>query len=138
MSKQHIFVFGSNLAGRHGKGAALFAKQHYGAIYGQGVGLQGGSYAIPTKDGKLNILALAVISEYVDEFIRFARTNPGLIFDVTRVGCGLAGYRAEQVAPMFSYAPNNCRFHESWKPHLFPRDFYTFYTRDITREGAVK
>lgn len=100
-----IFVFGSNLAGRHGKGAALYAKRHHGAIYGQGVGLQGESYAIPTKDAQLRTLPLNKISYYVSIFIKFAAwmsiKRPNLIFMVTPIGCGLAGYSPEDIAPMF-------------------------------------
>ena len=103
-----IFVFGSNLAGRHGKGAALFAKQNHGAIYGQGIGLQGNSYAIPTKDKYIKTLPLSEISNHVFDFLVFAEKNPELTFVVTPIGCGLAGYTPEQIAPMFIDAPNNC------------------------------
>jgi hypothetical protein len=96
-----IFVFGSNLAGRHGKGAALFAKQFHGAIYGVGEGLQGNSYAIPTKDAKLRSRPLPDISFSVLEFLNFATNHPKLTFQVTAIGCGLAGYSPEQIAPMF-------------------------------------
>lgn len=103
-----IFVFGSNLAGRHGKGAALYARQHHGAIYGQGVGLQGTSYAIPTKDASIRTLPLSTINTYVKEFLAFAAQNPHLNFNVTRIGCGLAGYTDAQIAPMFVESPPNC------------------------------
>jgi hypothetical protein len=76
MGKGTIFVFGSNLAGRHGKGAALYARQHHGAIYGQGVGLQGSSYAIPAKDEHLRSLPLEAIRRHVDDFKRFCRRPP--------------------------------------------------------------
>lgn len=99
---QEIFVFGSNLAGRHGKGAALFARQKHGAIYGQGVGLQGSSYGIPTKDASIKTLPLSDINKYVKDFIAFADKNNNLQFMVTPIGCGLAGYTPEQIAPMFS------------------------------------
>ena len=99
---QEIFVFGSNLAGRHGKGAALFARQKHGAIYGQGVGLQGSSYGIPTKDASIKTLPLSDINKYVKDFIAFADKNNNLQFMVTPIGCGLAGYTQEQIAPMFS------------------------------------
>ena len=102
--KGSIFVFGSNEAGRHGKGAALMALRSFGAIYGQGVGLQGNSYAIPTKDGNLNTLPLEKIKEYVDDFILFASQNKDRIFFVTRVGCGLAGYSDKDIYPMFDPA----------------------------------
>lgn len=96
-----IFVFGSNLAGRHGKGAALWARQHRGAIYGQGEGLQGESYAIPTKDADLRTLSLTEINLAVHRFIMFADARPELSFDVTPIGCGLAGFQPHQIAPMF-------------------------------------
>ena len=104
-----IFVFGSNLAGRHGKGAALFAKQNHGAIYGVGRGLQGNSYAIPTKDHNLKTLPLGEISFYVHSFLLFAEENSDMIFNVTPIGCGLAGYRYSDIAPMFEKCPNNVR-----------------------------
>ncbi|XUM19810.1 A1S_2505 family phage non-structural protein [Bradyrhizobium oligotrophicum S58] len=79
-----IFVFGSNLAGRHGKGAALHARQHYGAVYGQGEGIQGDSFAIPTKDAQLRTLPLDTIAEHVAKFIDYASEHSGLTFEVTR------------------------------------------------------
>jgi len=107
-SDMEIFVFGSNLAGRHGKGAALFAKQHHGAIQGQGEGLQGSSYGIPTKDERIRTLPLPRIATAVETFKRFAATRPDLTFKVTAIGCGLAGYTPAQIAPMFRDAPGNC------------------------------
>lgn len=103
-----IFVFGSNLAGRHGKGAALYARRHHGARYGQGEGLQGQSYAIPTKDERLQTLPLVQIARHVGVFKAFARLNPALQFQVTPIGCGLAGYKPVQIAPLFADAPENC------------------------------
>lgn len=103
----NIFVFGSNLAGRHGKGAALYAVKHHGAVYGQGVGLQGRSYAIPTKDTNLKQLPLKLINRYVNEFLEFAVHYPEMIFQVTAIGCGLAGYSPEQISPMFIDVPEN-------------------------------
>lgn len=102
-----IFVFGSNLAGRHGKGAALAARQDHGAIYGQGEGLQGRSYAIPTKGYSLEVLPLEQISTSVRIFLGFAITHPEMHFTVTPIGCGLAGYSPAQIAPMFKDAPTN-------------------------------
>lgn len=102
-----IFVFGSNLAGRHGAGAALFARRNHGAIYGQGIGMQGNSYAIPTKDHHLRTLSIAVIKQYVDQFIQFARDHQHLKFQLTRIGCGLAGYSDAQIAPLFVDCPAN-------------------------------
>ncbi len=109
-----IFVFGSNLAGRHGAGAALCARKHHGAIYGQGKGLQGSSYAIPTKGYMLKPLPLHVIKEHVTEFLLFASKNPEMIFEVTKIGCGLAGYDVSDIAPMFIEAPSNCHLPEEF------------------------
>jgi hypothetical protein len=111
----NIFVFGSNLAGRHGKGAALFARQNYGAIYGQGVGFQGRSYAIPTKDEKLKTLPLEDIQNYVYGFLAFAIMFKQFTFNVTRIGCGLAGYTDKDIAPMFKHAPLNCILPTGWR-----------------------
>jgi hypothetical protein len=110
-----IFVFGSNMAGRHGKGAALFAKQNRGAIEGVGEGIQGQSYGIPTKDGLIikylsdprSTLTLKEIEPYVKRFIKFAEEHPHLTFQLTPIGCGLAGYKPHQIAPMFKDAPPN-------------------------------
>jgi len=110
-----IFVFGSNEAGRHGKGAALEARVTYGAVYGVGRGRTGHAYAIPTKDGRLNTLPLEAIKIYVDEFLEYARSNPDLKFKVTRIGCGLAGYRDDQIAPMFASEPSNCQLSIEWQ-----------------------
>lgn len=104
-----IFVFGSNLGGRHGKGAAYFARKKHGAKYGQGVGRQGNSYAIPTKDTLLITLDLPAIRAYAAEFLRYAAAHPELTFQLTAIGCGLAGYKPEQIAPMFANAPANVR-----------------------------
>ena len=112
---KQIFVFGSNLAGRHGKGAALCARQKHGAIYGQGVGLQGCSYGIPTKDENIKTLGLLSIKFYVDEFLLFALAHPNMTFNVTKIGCGLAGYTEDQIAPMFVDAPENCILPDGWR-----------------------
>lgn len=109
-----IFVFGSNLAGRHGKGAALTAALNYGAIRGQGVGLQGRSYAIPTKDAALHGLPLPAIDQHIGDFIEFAKAHPELRFYVTPVGCGLRGLEQSAVFPLFDGMPGNCRFAETW------------------------
>ena len=109
-----IFVFGSNEAGRHGAGAALYAVQNHGAIYGVGFGMQGNSFGIPTKDKNIRTLPLEKIKEYVDKFIAYAKMHPDKSFQVTRIGCGLAGYTDSQIAPMFKGAPNNCHLPEGW------------------------
>ena len=91
-----IFVFGSNLEGHHGGGAALLAWKKWGAIWGQGTGLQGQTYGIPTMHGGPDR-----IKPYVDEFISFARQHPELTVLVTEVGCGIAGFRPAEIAPLF-------------------------------------
>ena len=111
-----IFVFGSNLAGRHGKGAALHAKQSYGARYGVGEGLTGCAYAIPTKGHNLEVLPLDAIAVSINRLSEFAWNNPGMRFLLTPVGCGLAGYTVNQIRPLFDAAnlPANVEFLESW------------------------
>ena len=99
LAPNEIFVFGSNLGGFHGGGAARAAMSLFGAMWGQGVGLQGQSYAIPTMQG-----GVETIKPYVDEFIEFARSNPELYFYVTRIGCGIAGFADEDIAPLFREA----------------------------------
>jgi hypothetical protein len=110
MITEPVFVFGSNLAGRHGKGAALFAVQNHGAKYGIGEGYMGNSYALPTKGHHLEILSLKQIEvRSVHNFLAFAYNHSEMIFQLTPVGCGLAGYKPEQIAPMFANAPANVR-----------------------------
>ena len=99
LKDNEIFVFGSNLAGHHGGGAARLAYNRFGAVWGQGVGLQGQSYAIPTMQG-----GVETIKPYVDQFIEFATSHPELTFLVTRIGCGIAGFRDEEIAPLFAAA----------------------------------
>ena len=117
--KNEIFVFGANLAGRHGAGAALYARVHHGAILGVGEGLTGTAYAIPTKDGLLKVLPLKIIAGYVQTFKDFARSKPDLRFNVTPIGTGLAGYRHSDIAPMFRYSPGNCKFVTTWYQYLY-------------------
>ena len=109
-----IFVFGSNLAGRHGRGAALFARRHYGAVYGQGTGRTGNAYAIPTKDGNLHVLSIEEIRSHVTSFVEYATAHPELTFKLTRVGCGLAGYKDSQIAPLFKGIPTNVLAPDEW------------------------
>ena len=99
LKDNEIFVFGSNLSGMHGGGAALLAYRKFGAIWGQGVGLQGQSYGIPTMQG-----GVETIKPYVDEFIEFAKQHPELTFLVTRIGCGIAGFTNEEISPLFEKA----------------------------------
>lgn len=106
-----IFVFGSNLAGAHCGGAARTAVKLFGAKMGQGVGIQGQSYAIPTMQG-----GPETIKPYVDDFIRLAREWDQNTFYVTRIGCGIAGMTDEQIAPLFdeAYDLYNVRLPESF------------------------
>ena len=99
LQPNEIFVFGSNLKGMHGGGAAYIAYRKFGAIMGQGVGLQGQSYAIPTMQG-----GVETIRPYVDEFIQFAKERPALTFLVTRIGCGIAGFTDDEISPLFEKA----------------------------------
>ena len=94
-----VFVFGSNLEGMHGGGAARAAFKNFGAVMGCGVGLRGQSYAIPTMQG-----GVETIAPYVDGFIAFAKDHPELFFYVTRIGCGIAGFKDKEIAPLFSVA----------------------------------
>src|SRR3954463_11709606 len=113
-----IFVFGSNLAGRHGKGAALHALKHHGAVYGIAEGLRGTSYAIPTKDDRLRPLPLDRIAHFVARFKDVARIHSELTFRLTPIGCGLAGYKPEQIGPMFKGAPANVIIPEEFAPFV--------------------
>lgn len=112
LAENEIFVFGSNLAGMHGGGAARTARLYFGAKLGQGVGLQGQSYAIPTMQGGTD-----TIRPYVDEFIRFAEAHPAQTFLVTRIGCGIAGFEPDDIAPLFEDAVSVDNIH-------LPRDFW--------------
>lgn len=113
-----IFVFGSNLAGIHGAGAAAYARKHHGAIYGQGIGLQGNSYGIPTKDARIVTLPIKDITKYVNQFIEFANRHQEMTFMVTRIGCGLAKLDYNSMASLFNDAPDNCLFDEQWRQYL--------------------
>ena len=123
---RRIFVFGSNTTGRHGKGAALFARQNHGAIYGQGDGLQGNSYAIATRFANpvgvayhgIRSLTLAKIRPNIERFVAFAHAHPELTFDLTRVGCGLGGFSDAEIAPMFKGIPSNVIPPKEFLPYL--------------------
>ena len=99
LKPDEVFVFGSNLAGMHGGGAAYIAFKQFGAVMGCGVGLRGQSYAIPTMQG-----GVETIKPYVDDFIAFTKDHPELFFYVTRIGCGIAGFRDKEIAPLFKEA----------------------------------
>ena len=99
LEKNEVFVFGSNLQGMHGGGAARVAHEKFGAVWGEGIGLQGQSYAIPTMHGDVDAIA-----PYVNDFIAFAKEHPELKFLVTEIGCGIAGFRISEMAPLFKEA----------------------------------
>ena len=118
MIDNEIFVFGSNLWGHHGAGAALFAAQYYGARGGKNSGRSGNSYAIPTKDRRFRPLLYVSIDPYVEEFLNYAAKHPELTFKVTQVGCGYAGLKPSVMSMMFEKATPNCHFDSAWKPWL--------------------
>lgn len=101
LAPNEVFVFGSNLAGRHGGGAAKLAAEKFGVTYGVGIGHEGKSYALPTKDERIQTLPLDEIGKHVGNLIVYAAAHPELTFLVTRVGCGLAGYTPAEIAPLF-------------------------------------
>jgi len=111
----NIFVFGSNLAGRHGAGSALHAMKHHGAVYGRSFGSMGTSFGIPTKDENLHVLPLSRIQAYVNDFICYALDHPEDTFNVVAIGCGLAGYEPYQIGPMFMGAPLNVKLPEEFE-----------------------
>lgn len=121
-----VFVFESNLAGRHGAGAALEASEHFGARRGEAMGYQGlppkHCFAIPTKNEKIATLSVDEIRPHVESFLDFASRHPEHQFFVTRVGCGLAGHKDAEIAPLFRQAPLlRCSFPATWRQHLLPR-----------------
>ena len=107
-----VFVFGSNLQGMHGGGAARIAHEKFGAEWGVGVGMTGRCYAIPTMQG-----GVETIRPYVDQFVRYAAEHPEQIFFVTPIGCGIAGFREEEIAPLFAAACNmqNVALPQGWR-----------------------
>ena len=119
LEPNEIFVFGSNLQGYHGAGAARMALDKFGAVWGQGVGLQGQSYAIPTMEG-----GVETIKPYVDEFIDFAELHPEYQFLLTRVGCGIAGFTDEEIAPLLGEALK-------LENVIFPKAFIDVYEKLI-------
>lgn len=119
LNPNEIFVFGSNLSGRHGKGAAKTALG-WGARWGQGEGLQGQTYGIPTKNVSVTqTLPLVKIEYYIIHFINFAKLHPELTFLVTEIGCGLAGLKYKEVGPLFQEAKDIENIH-------LPEHFWRF------------
>ncbi len=113
LEENEVFVFGSNLKGLHVSGAAAVARK-WGAIWGEGIGLHGQTYAIPTMQGGVD-----TIKPYVDEFLSFAKSNPNLKFFVTEIGCGIAGFKVEEIAPLFKNV-----FVENIKNVFLPESFH--------------
>ena len=120
-----IFCFGSNESGVHGAGAAKFAYEKKGARWGKCYGHIGDSFAIPTKDEYITTMPLARIAQYVQGFLAYATGHRKLRFQVSAIGCGLAGYKHSDIAPLFEGAPLNCIFDERWRKYL--GDQYTYF-----------
>ena len=120
-----IFCFGSNEAGVHGAGAAKYAYEKKGARYGKSYGHHGNSFAIPTKDERIETLPLDRIKGYVEGFKSYAKGHPKLNFQVTCIGTGLAGLKHNDIAAMFIGSPKNCSFDLLWKPFL--GDDYSYW-----------
>jgi hypothetical protein len=118
MANKKVFVFGSNEAGIHGAGAAKAALQLHGAIFGKSYGHYGNSFAIPTKSELIETMNIERVRDYVTGFIAYARGHRHLTFIVTRIGCGRAGFKDREIAPMFFDAPKNCQFDKTWEPFL--------------------
>lgn len=115
---QWIWVFGSNEAGRHGKGAARVARVNFRAEYGTGRGPTGNAYAIPTKDRHLQVLPLASIERSVADFLQYAALNPEKNFFVTAVGTEPAGFKDDEIGPLFAKAPENCSLPDHWRAYV--------------------
>jgi len=127
LKENEIFVFGSNKQGRHGKGAALTARNKFGAIYGQSQGLQGQSYAIITKELRKDYqpVSLQEVKEGVDTFIQFAKDNENLTFYVVELGCNLAYFTVEEIAPLFKSAT---KLKNVYLPEKFVNNLQTGFT----------
>lgn len=118
LGHNEVMVFGANEAGKHGKGAALYAMKHFGAVYGQGMGIQGQTYGIPTKDWHVKTLPLWAIEAYVTLFLKYAASYPETTFYVTPIGTGLAGYEPSDIAPMFKGHTANVILPKSFHDNL--------------------
>lgn len=121
-----VFVFGSNLSGIHGAGAALYAYRHRRARLGVGRGMTGQAYALPTKGVKISFMPISEVAKHIKEFMEFAMEHPQLEFQVTQVGCGLAGFKPMHIAPLFRASPSNCYFDLEWQPIL--GDAYNYWS----------
>ena len=131
LKKNEVFVFGSNEAGVHGAGAALLAKQKFGAIEGKGWGPAGKTFAIPTKSWDVKgVLPLIVLECYVGRFSEYVANHPEEQFLVTKIGCGLAGNSIEDIAPLFAGF-------EGFKNVALPQNFWDVIDKTC-REELVK
>lgn len=115
-----VFVFGSNEGGHHGAGSARWAAENAGAIMRVGFGHHGRSFALPTKGPRIENIPIERVADYVYMFLTYARHHPELIFMVTAVGCGLAGFKDRDIAPLFQEHPDNCWFDTLWQNHMEP------------------
>lgn len=131
-SNRFIFVFGSNTAGRHGAGAARVAVHNFGAKYGKGFGLCGQSFALPTKDENIETLSLTVIQTYVDGMINEAEQQKDYMFVLTEIGCGLAGYTADDMAPLFTKYIEQSIFGIHHNNIIFPEAFVDVFMKRYT------
>ena len=113
-----VFVFGSNMAGQHTGGAALTALQHFGAVTGVGRGWSGQSFAIPTMNEHLQQMPLSQIQHYIDDFKIYTKNHPKMTYFITSIGCGIAGYKTEEIAPMFKGISHNVIFPRSFRPFV--------------------
>jgi hypothetical protein len=129
LEENEVFVFGSNERGIHGAGAAAAAQKLFGAVYGVGFGLQGQSFAIPTKDWAIDSLPLETISFYIDRFVDFARMHPQKTFLVTKIGCGLACFTVEKIAPLFTSAMELDNV-------VLPKEFVTIIKKRLSWKSA--
>ncbi len=141
LEKNQIFVFGSNLQGIHGAGAAKQALQ-WGAVKGQGKGIQGQTYALPTKITPWNSLPWQLVERNVDEFLGFAADHAEVEFLVTDIGCGLAGFTYEQIAPMFLNAPENVILSQKMQEHVdnlqTQRKFRGYCSCHVRNKGSLR
>jgi len=129
LGENQVFVFGSNLAGKHNGGGAKVALEKFGAIYGKSIGIQGQSYAIPTLGYSFERLPLEEIGLYIKDFINYSESNPSKEFLVTKIGCGIAGYDLSKIAPFFSKINKNV---------LIPYEFDYFNTTRFKSEILLK
>lgn len=133
LKPNEVFVFGSNESGIHGAGAARAAMK-FGAIYGLGFGKIGQTFAIPTKDWKINTLPLDVIKFYVERFIEYTESYPQYTFLVTPIGCGLAGYTVEEIAPLFERVWRYCALYENI---ILPKSFHDYFENEFQNFNSI-